>query len=118
RPGAERRVLAPGRGQATAGDLLRGPGRDVSAGQGHRQAAGRRNRRRGAQGAPAGALQGQGNSLRGRVRETESRQESVIGLQSNSIRAGGTSRFSQTPSIGPLTLTGGCAAGKRASWQS
>jgi hypothetical protein len=31
-----------------------------------------------------------------------------------SILAGGTSRFHQTPSTGPLERTGGFAAGKRA----
>src|SRR5262249_52053138 len=79
RPGAERRLLAPRRHQAAAGDQLRGSGRHVGARQGHRQAAGRRDRRAGAQGAPARAVQGQGDPLRGRVRETESWETSVNG---------------------------------------
>jgi hypothetical protein len=35
-------------------------------------------------------------------------------MTSSTKFAGGTSRFSQTPSTGPLTRTGGFAAGKRA----
>jgi hypothetical protein len=35
-------------------------------------------------------------------------------IQIEAIRAGGTSRFPQAPSTGPLTRTGGFAAGKRA----
>jgi hypothetical protein len=32
----------------------------------------------------------------------------------DAIPSGRTSRFPRTPSTGPLTRTGGCAAGKRA----
>jgi large subunit ribosomal protein L6 len=74
----------------------------------------RRDRGAGAQGAAARALQGQGHPLRGRVRAKEGWEASVIDLQRNSALAGGTSRFPQTPSTGPLTRTGGCTAGKRA----
>ena len=50
------------------------PDADRGRRQGHRQAAGRPDRRRDPQGAPARAVQGQGHPLRGRVRSPEGRE--------------------------------------------
>ena len=63
RPRARRRLLAPGRDQAARRDHVRGARADADRRAGDRQAGGRPDRRRDPQGAPAGAVQGQGHPL-------------------------------------------------------
>ena len=64
----------PCRSRRPDGHRVRGPAADARHRQGHLQAARGRGRRQHPQAAPAGALQGQGHPLRGRVRRPEGRQ--------------------------------------------
>ena len=71
----QRRLLAPRRDRSRApGITFEVPVPTQVDRQGHRQAAGRPDRRRDPRGAPARAVQGQGHPLRGRVRPPEGRE--------------------------------------------
>src|SRR4051794_16583047 len=74
RPGARARLLAPRLYQGPRGHRVRGAPAHARRRQGHLEAARRRGRRGHPQASPAGALQGQGHPLRGRVRRQEGRQ--------------------------------------------
>src|SRR3954463_1882436 len=74
RPRARARLLARGPDQGAGRHRVRGPAADPHRREGPLEAAGRRDRREHPQEAPAGALQGQGHPLRGRVRGPEGRQ--------------------------------------------
>src|SRR2546423_670898 len=82
---------APERGGGGEGgrDHLRGADADRGDRQGDRQAAGRTDGRRGAQGAPARTVQGQGHPLRGRVRPPEGREAGMNVGSTEFTKSGG-----------------------------
>src|SRR5262249_22930157 len=73
-PGARRGLLSSDPDPGTAGHRVRGAGAYPGRGEGHLQAAGRRDGGDHPQAAAARALQGQGDPLRGRVRAAQGGQ--------------------------------------------
>src|SRR5581483_11026783 len=72
------RVLPSGPDRAAPGNRVRGARADAGDRARHRQADGRADRGRDPEGAPAGAVQGQGHPLRRRVRAPEGREAGVM----------------------------------------
>ena len=87
RPRAAGRLLAPGQDRAAQGHRVRGSDADRGRRARDRQADGRPDRSGDPQGAPAGAVQGQGHPLRGRVRPQEGREARMSTASRHARRA-------------------------------